>query len=328
MMRTVLALVVCALTGAIGADVFSQTSESTDPIQLLVGRLDIDGYKGGIKALTQFRDRRDGTEENRTAMEWIERQLQSYRCISDRIRYTYQSATREQVFCTKSGTTASDEMYMLAAHMDGIGGGEAADDNASGTALVMELARILNMPDVQTDYSIRFMFWNGGENGSEGMRAYVQQRLDLQGKEDYPGSGNYPEPRWLGAIEHDTLLWDRGAQRKGDINIEYVTPSKFGAQSMNMAFAFRDANAKYAEYPAEVGTYAPGADASPLIDFMPFLSLRANTHSQIAAGWNPHRHMSTDVYSTYVEDDFLLGFNAAKTTLSAIGKLAGVKLKR
>jgi Zn-dependent M28 family amino/carboxypeptidase len=45
-------------------------------------------------------------------------------------------------------------MYILGAHMDGRGFGEATDDNGSGAALVMELARVLSGPDVVTERSI------------------------------------------------------------------------------------------------------------------------------------------------------------------------------
>ncbi|MBI3201914.1 MAG: FAD-dependent oxidoreductase, partial [Myxococcales bacterium] len=48
-----------------------------------------------------------------------------------------------------------------------------ADDNASGTALVMELARIFSSSDVQTGRSIRFALWNSEEDGLVGARAYV-----------------------------------------------------------------------------------------------------------------------------------------------------------
>src|SRR5215471_14149172 len=40
---------------------------------------------------------------------------------------------REEVYCTKVGTTHPDEMYIVGAHMDGIGWGEAANDDGSGT---------------------------------------------------------------------------------------------------------------------------------------------------------------------------------------------------
>jgi hypothetical protein len=48
-----------------------------DPVQALVGRLDLARYKATIKGLTQFGDRRQGTDRNRAAVDWIEAQLES-----------------------------------------------------------------------------------------------------------------------------------------------------------------------------------------------------------------------------------------------------------
>src|SRR5205085_9234845 len=62
---------------------------------------------------------------------------------------------RQEVYCTKIGATHPNEMYIVGGHMDGIGWGEAANDDGSGTALVMELARVLSAPNVTTDRSIR-----------------------------------------------------------------------------------------------------------------------------------------------------------------------------
>ena len=73
--------------------------------------------------------------------------------------------------------------------MDGIGWGEAANDDGSGTALVMELARIFSMPDVQTERSIRFALWNNEETGLNGARAYVDQRKDAAGQGGSAGIG-------------------------------------------------------------------------------------------------------------------------------------------
>src|SRR5207302_4044582 len=117
---------------------------------------------------------------------------------------------RQEVFCTKVGTTHPNEMYIIGGHMDGIGWGEAANDDGSGTALVMELARIFSMPDVQTDRTIRFALWNNEETGLNGAYAYVAQRADLQGEEFPAGSGKFPEPTWLGMIQHDMMMWDHG----------------------------------------------------------------------------------------------------------------------
>ncbi|MGH7621749.1 MAG: hypothetical protein ACREMU_05370, partial [Gemmatimonadaceae bacterium] len=60
-----------------------------DPVRILVSRLDLEKYKATIKGLTQFGDRRQGTERNRKAVDWIEAQLKSYGCPTGRIVYDY-----------------------------------------------------------------------------------------------------------------------------------------------------------------------------------------------------------------------------------------------
>src|SRR5690242_4558706 len=61
-----------------------------DPIATMVGRLDLDRYKATILGLTKFGDRRQGTDRNRAAIDWIEAQLKSYGCTNtERLRYDY-----------------------------------------------------------------------------------------------------------------------------------------------------------------------------------------------------------------------------------------------
>ena len=247
---------------------------------------------------------------------------------------------REEVYCTKVGATRPDEMYIVGAHMDGRGFGEAANDDGSGTALVMELARVFSSPDVKTARSIRFALWNNEETGLQGSRAYVAERAPLQGKEDPPGSGRYPEPRWIAMIQHDMMLWDHGMpghdgavsaeQRpEADVNIEFQSASKFADAAMKLAFFFRDTNEKYAtDYPASVGHHMTNTDSSQFMDLVPAISLRENERGmQIGAGWNPHYHQPTDRYSSYSDKDFRLGLNAAQTSLAAIAQLADASLK-
>jgi acetylornithine deacetylase/succinyl-diaminopimelate desuccinylase-like protein len=185
-------------------------------IETAVGRLDFASYKELIRGLTLFGERRQGTEQNAQAIDWIEAQLRTWGYETERVRYIYSAnandpgSPREQVFATKIGTTRPSEMVILGAHMDGIGNGEAANDNGSGTALVMEIARILASPDIQTDRSVRFALWNNEETGLNGARAYVDQRAALQGVESPAGSGRYPEPTWIAMIQHDKVLYDHG----------------------------------------------------------------------------------------------------------------------
>jgi hypothetical protein len=248
---------------------------------------------------------------------------------------------REEVFCTKIGSTRPDEMYIIGAHMDGHGFGAAANDDGSGTALVLELARILSAPDVQTERSIRFALWNNEETGLNGARAYIEQRKDLQGKENPVGSGTYPEPKWLGMIQHDMMLWDHGApgpdgtvgpeqRREADVNIEFAGASKFAAEAAQLAWFFRRANDRYAtDYPANVGDRMSNTDSGPFQDLIPAISLRENERLRdTGSGWNPTWHQPIDVYSTFSDQDFRLGLNAAQTTLAAIAQLTGATVKK
>jgi hypothetical protein len=378
-----------------GSGVPAQVEGAADPVKVLVDRLDLERYKVTVKGLTQFGDRRQGTDRNRAAVDWIEAQLKSHGCATDRIKYVYdpppsnagggrgrgntglsvgggkprgvrtptgvntdpmkqpdeklralnmQPTTpgpREAVYCTKVGTTHPEEMYIVSGHMDGHGWGEAANDDGSGTALVMELARVFSSPDVQTERTIRFVLWNNEETGSQAARAYIAQRQDQQGKENPPGSGKYPEPKWLGMIQHDMMMFDHGMPRpdgtmskeqrpEADVNIEFQVSSKMAAQSQALAWVFEVANEKYAtDYPATVGSHMTNTDSGPFIDLIPAISLRENERgTQVGSGWDPQWHQPTDVFTTYTDKDFLLGLNAAQTTLGAVGQLTGATLRK
>ena len=245
---------------------------------------------------------------------------------------------RQQVYCTKVGSTRPDEMYIVSAHMDGLGYAEGANDNASGTALVMELARIFSMPDVKTERSIRFIIWNNEETGLQGARAYIEQRRELQGKEDPPGSGKYPEPKWLGVIQHDMMLYDHGMPRadgtlppeqrpEADVNVEFAGTSKMVSESQALAWALKNANDRYAtDYPATVGNRMSNTDSVPFQDIIASVSLRESERlSQVGAGWDPTWHTVLDMYATFSDKDFKLGLNAAQTTLAGVAQLSGAK---
>src|SRR5438876_886364 len=76
----------------------------------------------------------------------------------------------DTVYATKIGDKHPDQMYIVSGHMDSVNGDSrdqsfapGADDDASGSSLVLEVARVFAAPDVRTEYSIRFIFWNAEE---------------------------------------------------------------------------------------------------------------------------------------------------------------------
>src|SRR5439155_7099598 len=68
---------------------FGQTA-TDDPVRVLVGRLDLEKYKATIRGLAAFGDRRQGTDRNRAAIDWIEGQLKSFGCAAERLKYVYE----------------------------------------------------------------------------------------------------------------------------------------------------------------------------------------------------------------------------------------------
>ena len=50
----------------------------SDPVRTVASRLELERYKAHIKGLTQFGDRTQGTQRNRDAIDWIEKQLRSF----------------------------------------------------------------------------------------------------------------------------------------------------------------------------------------------------------------------------------------------------------
>jgi len=310
----------------------------------LVERLDFDNYKALIRGLADFGDRRQGTERNVQSNEWIEAQLQSWGYETERHHYEYQGQPRWQVLATKVGSTTPGEMVILGGHMDGIGGGEAVNDNASGTALVMEIARILAMPDVETERSVRFALWNNEETGLNGARAYVRDRAELQGIEDPPGSGRYPEPRWIAKIQHDKVLYDRGNPPalhqawNADVDVEYQLVSEKWEDSAQLGIELLNASRMFStDYPAVLSNAMSSTDSAPFMDHVAAVSVRENRRlyeigwggptGYGARGSDPHWHRPTDLFVNYTDWDFLLGFNAMQMTFGATARLVGARIE-
>src|SRR6266576_6998340 len=84
-----LLVVLLAIPAVLPAQAPPDSTRDTATVQL-VGRLDLERYKATIKGLTNFGDRRQGTDRNRAAVDWIEAQLRSYGCSSvARLKYEY-----------------------------------------------------------------------------------------------------------------------------------------------------------------------------------------------------------------------------------------------
>ncbi len=313
---------------------------NTPDAQALVNSLDIERFKLDIKTLSDFGDRSlfgAGSTSFTEAQNWVQEQLETVGYTAQRLEFTYRSNQinypRDNIYFTKVGSLLPDRMYIISAHLDGRGGGGAEDDDGSGSTLVLNAARAFAPQNIETDISVRFIFWSNEETGLNGSNAYVDQRAALQGLEDPVGSNLYPEPSWLGIIQHDMILYDHGIPPQAeqiamaDIDIEYLISTSQADHSLQLANVLFAGNQSYStDYPAEIGNDMCCTDSMPFRNFTASVSVRENRRrAEIGSQSNPQYHQPTDLYETYSEADFRLGFNALQMTVGTVAELVGAK---
>jgi hypothetical protein len=104
------------------------------------------------------------------------------------------------------GREAPTEFYVFGAHFDAVPAGPGADDNASGVAALLEMARILK--DRPMKRSVRMIFFNLEEAGLIGSRQYCERiqpevaagAIKILGMASFDGLGYYSD-------KHDSQRW-------------------------------------------------------------------------------------------------------------------------
>ena len=79
----------------------------------------------------------------------------------------------QNIIVTKPSKTSDDEIIIIGAHYDSVESSPGASDNASGTAVLLEVARVLE--SVSTDKELRFLFFGAEELGLIGSKKYVDE---------------------------------------------------------------------------------------------------------------------------------------------------------
>jgi carboxypeptidase Q len=72
------------------------------------------------------------------------------------------------------GQKKPDEVVMIGAHFDSWHTGTGATDNGAGSAVMIEVMRILKALDLKMDRTVRIGLWSGEEQGLLGSKAYVK----------------------------------------------------------------------------------------------------------------------------------------------------------
>lgn len=195
------------------------------------------------------------------------------------------------VLAVLPGTENPELVYVVSSHFDSRAEGPGADDNTSGTAALLEAARVLSTrPQPAT---IIFASFTGEESGLLGSREFVRQA-----KAD--------GLKLVGALNNDMLGWSN--DNRLDNTIRY---SNAGIRDLQHAAAFLFTN--MITYDA---FYYKSTDAAAFYDG--YGDIVGGIGSYPVLG-NPHYHQPHDVLE--VENHQLIA-EASKTTIASLIMLA------
>ncbi len=97
--------------------------------------------------------------------------------IDSRVRFEDGDRNAYNIIGEIAGTDPKAGYVMAGAHLDSWVGADGAVDNAAGSAVVMEAARILSRLGVRPKRTIRFALWGAEEQGLLGSYSYVQKYI-------------------------------------------------------------------------------------------------------------------------------------------------------
>jgi len=164
-----------------------------------------------------------------------------------------------------------DEAVLVGAHRDHFGHQAGllfagADDNASGTAVLLEVARVLTLAPAAPKRSILFLSFSGEEQGLLGSRLYLSQPI-------------VPLQKTIGMINVDHAGVGNGRLTVGVTGFEKST-----AQDIGQMAGLSDK--------LDLFGFFPGGD------HVPFKEAGVPTITVVSGGIHPHFHQPTDTADT------------------------------
>ena len=118
------------------------------------------------------------TEEQYSRMERLVQKKQPVTVSLDlKAEYSDHDVDAHNVVAEIPGTKKPDEVVMIGAHFDSWHSATGANDNGAGSAVMIEVMRILKKLNLPTDRTVRIALWSGEEQGLFGSRAYVKQHF-------------------------------------------------------------------------------------------------------------------------------------------------------
>lgn len=148
---------------------------------------------------------------------------------------------------------------LLGAHLDSVANGPGINDNGSGSALVLEVARQARRLGVRPARTLRFAFWGAEELGLVGSTAYVQS-LSAPERRQLHAVLNFD---MVGSKNFGRFVYDGSTAPPGSARIEDAFRAYFGARRQTveeLSLGGGSDHAPFARAGLPVGGLFTGAD--------------------------------------------------------------------
>ena len=149
---------------------------------------------------------------------------------------------------------------LLGAHLDSVANGPGINDNGSGSALVLEVARQARRLGVRPARGLRFAFWGAEEPGLIGSSAYVRS-LSTRERAQLLAVLNFD---MVGSTNYGRFVYDGGHGPPGSARIEDLFRAYFAARQQSVEEVFFQGSSDHAPFARAglpVGGLFTGADA-------------------------------------------------------------------
>jgi len=261
-------------------------SSRWDPDPFVVGLLEEVNTTNIIASIQHLQDygTRDCYEpESVEAQNWIKDQFEDLGLSVELMDFPMSGGeSSDNVIATQLGTKYPEEYVVLGSHFDSFvwsGLAPGADDNASGTAGIIEVARILSQHDF--DRTIIYCTFSGEEYGLHGSGAYAdrcaQQGMNIHGYFNMDMIG-YLEP---GSYIHTDLIYPQSAQE--------------------LATFYTDVTSVYLpDFPIEPGALVGGDSDHTSFNNAGFMGIFP---FEDGSDYSPHIHTNNDIIGPSVNNE-------------------------
>jgi Tol biopolymer transport system component len=263
-------------------------------VKQVVAQASVDRVFGYEQALFGFDSKHITRPGNRLAAEYLHATYKSFGYEPEYQSFSPRNALGGQtsnVLATLRGTVNPELVYVVSSHYDSVAGGPGADDDSSGTAALLETARIM-APHPQPA-TIIFASFTGEEAGLLGSREFVRQAVEKK-------------ILLVGALNNDMVGWAN--DQRLDNTIRYSNP---GIRDIQHAAAML-----FTDLITYDALYYKSTDAAAYYDA--YGDIVGGIGSYPVLG-NPHYHQSHDVLETI---NHRLVTEVAKTTAATLMMLA------